>query len=97
MNENGKQKTVTIELRLVVSYSIKYRDYLRTIRGGQIERAQKMVAGGGTAALKKRQNDPKRFFRTDHTTADGEVAGKSVSYIDQNPRQTHECSFIPLP
>lgn len=83
VNENGKQKTVTIEQQLVVSYSIKYRDYLRTIRNGQIERAQKMVAGGGTAALKKRQNDPKRFIRTDYATSDGEVADKAASYIDQ--------------
>lgn len=83
VNENGKQKTVTIEQQLVVSYSIKYRDYLRTIRNGQIERARKLVAGGGTAALKKRQNDPKRFIRTDYATSDGEVADKSASYIDQ--------------
>ena len=83
VNENGKQKTVTIEQQLIVSYSIKYRDYLRTIRNGQIERARKIVADGGSAALKKRQNDPKRFIRTDYATSDGEAADMTASYIDQ--------------
>lgn len=69
--------------QLVVSYSIKYRDYLRTIRNSQIERAQEMVAGDGTAALKKRQNAPKRFIKTDYATSDGEAADKAASYIDQ--------------
>ena len=90
VNENGKQKTVTIEQQLVVSYSIKYRDYLRTIRNGQIERARKIVAGGGTAALKKRQNDPKRFIKTDYATSDGEVADKAASYVDQRAIDAEE-------
>lgn len=80
---DGKETTVTIEQQLIVSYSIKYRDYLRTIRNGQIERAEKLVARGESAIGRKRQNDPKRFIRTDHSTPDGESAGKSASYIDQ--------------
>lgn len=83
VKENGMEKTVIIEQQLIVSYSIKYRNYQRTIRGSQIERAQKIVAGGGSAAGKKRQNDPKRFIKTDYATLDGEVAGRSASYIDQ--------------
>ncbi len=83
VKENGKEKTVMTEQQLVVSYSIKYRDYLRSIRNGQIERAQKMVAKGEGAVSKKRQNDPKRFITTDHATADGEAADKAASYIDQ--------------
>lgn len=83
VKENGVEKTVTIEQQLVVSYSIKYRDYQRAIRGSQIERAQKAVANGGTATGKKRQNDPKRFIKTDYATKDGEVADRAASYIDQ--------------
>lgn len=83
VKENGVEKTVIIEQQLIVSYSIKYRNYQRTIRNSQIERAQKIVAGGGSAAGKKRQNDPKRFIKTDYATLDGEVAGRSASYIDQ--------------
>ena len=83
ITENGKQKTVVIEQQLVVSYSIKYRNYLRSIRNGQVERAQHMVERGESSAGKKRQNDPKRFIKTDHATKEGEIAEKSISYIDR--------------
>ena len=88
VNDNGTTKTVVIEQQLIVSYSIKYRDYLRSIRNGQIERAEKMVHSGEAACGRKRQNDPKRFIKTDHATTEGEVADKSVSYID---RRVIEC------
>lgn len=84
VSENGKQKTVALEQQLIVSYSIKYRDYLRSIRNGQIERAEKMAAAGEAPLGRKRQNDPKRFIRTDHATTDGEIADQSVSYIDRS-------------
>lgn len=81
--ENGGTKTAEIEQQLIVSYSIKYRDYLRSIRNGQIERARKMVENGETSTGRKRPNDPKRFIKTNHATADGEAADVSASYIDQ--------------
>ena len=83
VRENGVEKTVITEQQLIVSYSIKYRDYQRAIRNSQIERAQKIAAHGRGAAGKKRQNDPKRFIKTDYATSDGEVADRSTSYIDQ--------------
>ncbi|MEY8332165.1 IS1634 family transposase [Lachnospiraceae bacterium 47-T17] len=84
VKEGGKDKSVIIEQQLIVSYSIKYRDYLRSIRNGQVGRAEKMIARGEGAAGKKRPNDPKRFIKTDHATKDGEAAEKSISYIDQS-------------
>lgn len=78
---NRSQKEV-IEQRLIVSYSIRYRDFQRHVREGQIERAIKLVEKGGTPAARKRQNDPGRFIKTDHATKDGEVADVSASYID---------------
>lgn len=84
ITENGKTKTIEIEQKLVVSYSIKYRNYLRSVRNGQIERAQKLIANGESAVKKKRQNDPKRFIGTAHATPAGEVAECSFSYIDQD-------------
>lgn len=83
IHENGGTKTVELEQQLAVSYSIKYRDYLRSIRNGQIERAEKMVAKGEGSTKRKRPNDPKRLIATDHATEDGEVAGKAVSFIDR--------------
>ena len=84
INDNGAKKTVELEQQLIVSYSLKYRDYLRSIRNGQIERAEKMVERGEAAIGKKRQNDPRRFIKTNHTTNQGELADKATSYIDQN-------------
>lgn len=80
--ENGVERTIDMEQRLIVSYSIKYRDYLRSVRNGQIERAEKLVERGEGAVGKKRQNDPKRFIKTNHATRDGEAAEHAVSYID---------------
>ncbi|WP_407396551.1 IS1634 family transposase [Treponema sp.] len=81
--DNGDKKQI-IEQKLIVSYSIKYREYQRRIRKGQIERAIHLVDSGEKAITKKRQNDPKRFIKTDHATKDGEIASKSLSYIDQS-------------
>ena len=84
VNDNGAAKTAVIEQQLIVSYSIKYRDYLRSIRNGQVERAEKMIAKGESAIGRKRQNDPKRFIKTDHATADGEAADTAASCIDRS-------------
>ena len=37
------------EQRLIVSFSIKYRDYLRSIRDGQVRRARKIVDNGAAS------------------------------------------------
>jgi hypothetical protein len=71
-----------LEQHLIVTYSLKYRDYLRTIRARQLERAMKAVKKGAAGVESKRQNDPKRFIKADHATKEGEVADKTVYYID---------------
>ena len=84
VHTNKGDKKQIIEQKLIVSYSIKYKYFLRHVREGQIERAKKIVESGEKAINKKKQNDPKRFIKTDHATKDGEVAEKSVSYIDES-------------
>lgn len=80
---DGVTSQKELEQLMIVTYSIKYRNYLRSIRDRQIERAQKTIDAGEKAVSHKRQNDPRRFIATDHATKDGEIAGKSVSYIDR--------------
>lgn len=87
--DSGDKKQI-IEQKLIVSYSIKYRNYQRHVRAGQIERAQRIIESGEKTINKKKQNDPKRFIKTDHATKDGEVADKSVSYIDQTVIENEE-------
>lgn len=81
---DGVKKKVELEQQLIVTYSIKYRNYLRSIRNRQVERALKAVENGAKAVEKKRQNDPKRFIKANHATKDGEVADKTVYYIDED-------------
>lgn len=76
-------KKVVLEQQLIISYSIKYKDYCRTIRDRQIKRALKTVEKGGNALNQKKPNDPKRFIKTEHATKDGEIAQHSICYLDE--------------
>lgn len=67
--------------RLIVTYSIKYRDYARAIREKQVIRAKKALENGKVRA-KKNANDFRRFIKTIHCTEDGEVAEKNTQGID---------------
>lgn len=61
--------------RYIVTFSFKYRDYLTHVRNRQIERAQALLDSGRANTEKcKSPNDAKRFIKTEHCTADGELA-----------------------
>jgi len=76
INEEG------LEQKLIVTYSIKYRDYQRKIRNSQIERAKKLISTNPTKLKKANQNDYKRFVKKMSVTKDGEVAGKDIYSLD---------------
>src|SRR5690606_33046747 len=76
IKENG------LEQKLVVTYSIKYRDYQRNIRNSQIERAQKVIDSNPGKLKKCNPNDYKRFIKKSHCTGDGEVAEHEMYRID---------------
>jgi transposase len=78
INENG------LEQRLVVTYSMKYRNYQRTIREEQVARAQKMIGDGSPRLKKNSPNDFKRFIEKTPVTKDGEVAETTLYGIDNN-------------
>ena len=67
--------------RLIVTYSIKYRNYLRKIREKQIIRAKKALQNGRVHA-KKNANDFRRLIKTVSCTGDGEIAEKKIQDID---------------
>jgi len=67
-----------LEQKLIVTYSIKYREYQRSIRGGQIERAQKLIQSNPKKINKVNQNDYKRFIAKTSVTETGEIAQKEV-------------------
>ena len=71
IKENG------LEQKLIVTYSIKYRNYEREIRNKQIERAKEAI----TKNIKidnYRQTDYKRFVSKTNITKEGELADKKV-------------------
>ena len=75
-------KEDNLEQKLIVTYSLKYRDYQRQIRKNQIERAMKMIDDNPQRIHKCSQNDFKRFIAKKSITSDGEIADKNLYSID---------------
>ncbi|TEB07609.1 Transposase DDE domain protein [Pelotomaculum schinkii] len=72
IKENG------LEQKLIVTYSIKYKNYQRQIRNSQIERAQKLLDSNPTKISKSNQNDYERFIKKPSCTSDGEIADNEL-------------------
>lgn len=59
-------ETAHVAQDLIVTFQIKYRDYLRNVRNGQIERAKKKISSnqkGEKIKLSVNQNDYRRFIK----------------------------------
>jgi transposase len=78
-----KRGVKALEQRLIVSYSIKYRDYLRRIRDSQVRRAERAIESGRASRKGKNQEDPNRFIGHERMTESGEACEKDIPYIDQ--------------
>lgn len=79
-----------LEQKLIVTYSIKYRNYQQLIRRKQIERAIKTINTNPTKLKKSNQNDYKRFIQKTNCTSDGEIAEKEIFSIDADLIATEE-------
>ena len=77
INENG------LEQKIIVTYSLKYKNYQKNIRNSQIERAQKLINSNPKSINKPRQNDFKRFIEKTNTTKDGIVAEETYYNLNQ--------------
>lgn len=73
-----------LEQKLIVTYSLKYRDYQRQIRSRQLERAIKLVETRPSDVTKKSQNDFKRFISCTNVTKDGEAADKAIYSLSED-------------
>ena len=71
-----------LEQQLIVTYSLKYKNYQQTIRETQLERAKNMIAKP-TKLNKKKTTDPRRFVSEAHCTADGEIANKTIASLNE--------------
>lgn len=72
-----------LEQKLIVTYSLKYRDYQRQIRNRQLERAVKLLDNKPKNIDKKKQNDYKRFISSTKITSAGEIADKTIYSLDE--------------
>lgn len=81
-----------LEQKLIVTYSIKYRNYQRKIRNSQVERAQKAIDTKSLKLDKSNQNDYKRFVKKTSVTKDGEIAEEKVYTLD-NEQIAKEAKF----
>lgn len=77
INENG------LEQKIIVTYSLKYKNYQKNIRNSQIERAQKLINSNPKLISKPRQNDFKRFIEKTNITKDGIVAEETYYNLNQ--------------
>ncbi len=80
-----KEQVVTIAgivQRLVVTYSIKARDYQRNVRQRQIDRAVKTVNVKPQEMEHNRQTDYKRLIQMSFLTEDGEVCSVKQLRVD---------------
>lgn len=79
-----------LEQKLIITYSLKYRDYQRQIRNRQLERAAKLIETRPSDVKKKSQNDFKRFISSRNITNDGEIADKVIYNLDDNAIASEE-------
>ena len=82
MEEYDEERDIRLNQVLVVTYSVKYREYQRNVRNRQIERARSAILQGAGKIEKKNQNDFRRFVKTKNTTKEGEEAIKTEYMID---------------
>lgn len=76
IKENG------FEQRLIVTYSVKYRDYMRALRENQISRAKKLIETNPAKVKRRSGTDYKRFINGTSYTESGEIAEKTAYTID---------------
>jgi len=76
INEDG------LEQKLIITYSMKYRNYKRKIRNSHIERAINKIEKNPSSINSKKQNDYKRFIKKTPITKEGEIANKTLYTID---------------
>lgn len=77
INENG------LEQRLIITFSLKHRNYQRAIRNRQVERAENIIEKGAEASTRN-ANSPKRFIDETNTTTDGEIAEKKTLSLNES-------------
>ena len=75
-----------VEQRLIVTYSIKYKHFLKHKRENHLKRAQKIIDKHDIKKIdaKTKCDEVKRYIKATHTTNSGEIATDTVLEIDND-------------
>jgi transposase len=75
-----------IDARLIVTFSLKFKEYLENLRNKKVMRAQKMIKNGTHS--KENENSPRRYIDRNFITQEGEVA--DIQTVSINDTQIKE-------
>ena len=77
-----EERDISFNQNLIVTYSLKYKEYQAHIREKQVQRAETLLLRKGEID-KRSQTDAKRFLKKTSATKDGEIADMYSYEIDQ--------------
>lgn len=78
-------ETKSVKQDLIVTYQIKYRDYLRNVRNGQIEKAKNKISSsndGSKMKLSNNPNDYRRLIKEEITAKENKVKNQDVNSLN---------------
>ena len=78
-----EKRDIQFNQTMIVTFSLKYKDYLKNIRSAQVERAQKLLEQGEARINHRNQNDYRRFISRKSSTREGKEAAKTTYCIDE--------------
>ena len=84
-------ETAHVVQDLIVTFQIKYRDYLRNVRNGQIERAKKKISSTNKGDKIKLSNNPNDYRRLIKETVEI-IESKKKSSNEKNSNSLNESS-----
>ena len=91
-------ETAHVAQDLIVTFQIKYRDYLRNVRNGQIERAMKKIStteSGKKIKLSVNPNDYRRLIKEEVSTVSKKPKSEKSenSLNEKNQKETYSYSY----
>lgn len=78
-------ETKSVKQDLIVTYQIKYRDYLRNVRNGQIEKAKNKISSsndGSKMKLSNNPNDYRRLIKEEITAKENKGKNQDVNSLN---------------
>ena len=90
-------ETAHVKQDLIVTFQIKYRDYLRKVRNGQIERAKKKISSTNTGdkiKLSVNPNDYRRLIKEEVTlTPKGTKSKQADNSLNETKKEKYNYSY----